>query len=287
MEVFDLMPEYRKFLRRFGPQGWWPIYRATSYQLQATSQDRIHPELVEGRTGGVSLQRCPCPKRLTESDRFQICVGAILTQNTAWRNVEIALERLLNVSPPPRNGGRGRGGVWAPEHIASLSHGHLAQFIRPAGYFNQKAKKLQILSRWLLKRYDGSLARFFRQSTAQCRAELLSLWGIGSETADSMLLYAGRHPVFVIDAYTRRWFAEVAEAKLRPLRTYDEYQRFFMDRLSRDAQIFNEFHALIVAWGKSQRETPISKSNVLSLRAAAKQSQRSAGGGLDPRNAPT
>lgn len=266
VEPVNLLKAYRALLRQFGPQGWWPVYRTTSRQPRRYDRD---PDMrssgpIEGRPGGA-LQRFTCPKRLTESDRFQICIGAILTQNTAWRNVEIALGQLLNVSPPPRNGGsgsdssrearrakweRGRGGPLTSEHIVSLPCRRLASLIRPAGYFNQKAQKLQIFSRWLLKRYDGSLARFFRQPTDVCRMELLSLWGIGQETADSMLLYAGRHSVFVVDAYTKRWLAKVAEAKLRPLWTYDEYQRFFMDRLPHDAQLFNEFHALIVAWGK-------------------------------------
>lgn len=264
MEAFGLMAEYQKLLRRFGPQGWWPVYRATSCKPQATSRNRIRPEIVEGRPGGA-LQRCPCPQRLTELDRFQICVGAILTQNTAWANVERAFANILSPPPVRRGSGRGRDAApWSPEWIASLHRDRLAHLIRPAGYFNQKARKLQIFSRWLLERYGGSLARFFRQPMNVCRTELLSLWGIGPETADSMLLYAGRHPVFIIDAYTKRWFTHtLSNTRCLTLRittlsnpggwTYDEYQRFFMDRLPHDAPLFNEFHALIVAWGKAQR----------------------------------
>lgn len=223
-----------------------------------------------------NLVRLSSPKRLTEADRFQICVGAILTQNTAWTNVERALASLAHAaasrqpqatseltkmfSPPPTGRGsvRGRGRApWLPAWIASLRRDRLAHLIRPAGYFNQKAKKLHIFSRWLLREHDGSLAQFFRLSTDDCRLQLLSLWGIGPETADSILLYAGRHPVFVIDAYTKRWLAtqEVSNTECLTLRTYAEYQRFFMDRLPHDAALFSEFHALIVAWGKTRDRT--------------------------------
>jgi endonuclease-3 related protein len=154
---------------------------------------------------------------------------------------------------------------WSPQWFASLPRPKLASLIRPAGYFNQKAKKLQIFSRWLLREYDGSLAKFFRLSTEDCRLKLLSLWGIGPETADSTLLYAGRHPVFVVDAYTKRWLAEVSKTRLWTLRTYDEYQQFFMDRLPHDARLFNEFHALIVSWGKARKAQAPKR---LSLRAS-------------------
>lgn len=259
METFDLMAEYRKFLRRFGPQGWWPVYRAASSQPQATSRTRIRPELVEGRFGAFAIQRCAYPQRLTEVDRFQICVGAILTQNTAWTNVERAFTDIFSPPPGGRGSARGREHThWAPKWFTSLSRSKLASLIRPTGYFNQKAKKLQIFSRWLLREYGGSLERFFRLPTHNCRLQLLSLWGIGPETADSMLLYAGRHPVFVVDAYTKRLLAHavgVSNTQCLTLRTYDEYQRFFMDRLPHDASLFNEFHALIVAWGKAQKGT--------------------------------
>lgn len=250
----NLLNAYRLLLRHYGHQHWWPIYRATSpsRQPQATSRNQIHPDPVEGRLGGVVLQRCPCPKRLTEADRFQICVGAILTQNTAWTNVERAFAAIMRAAPSRKPQAAS---PWSPRWIVSLPRAELARLIRPAGYFNQKARKLQIFSRWLLAQHDGSLAKFFRLSTDDCRLQLLALWGIGPETADSILLYAGRHPVFVIDAYTKRWLeTKMSKAELR---TYDEYQRFFMDRLPRDARLFSEFHALIVAWGKTNRRTSV------------------------------
>ncbi|MBI4434744.1 hypothetical protein HY635_02920 [Candidatus Uhrbacteria bacterium] len=261
----NLLHEYEKLLRQFGPQGWWPVYRLEG---RAVRREVTHNPISRLRPQTPDLMRCPCPKRLTESDRFQICVGAILTQNTAWTNVEKVFERFQQFSPPlagrgsdlsfrsSRRAKEERGRVlWTPRTIASLRHHHLAQLIRPAGYFNQKARKLRIFSRWLLDRYDGSLAQFFRQPTDVCRAELLSLWGIGPETADSMLLYAGRHPVFVIDAYTKRWLVAQKLSNTKCW-TYDECRRFFMDRLPHNTQLFNEFHALLVVWGKEHGPSP-------------------------------
>src|SRR6202165_1850401 len=130
--------------------------------------------------------------------RFEMIVGAYLTQNTAWTNVEKALSnlrkaRLLTISgirrtPPPK----------------------LEQLIRPAGYFRQKAQRLKTFVSFLDERYSGSLDRMFARPTAELRDELLALNGVGPETADSILLYAGNHPVFVVDAYTRRILARHA-----------------------------------------------------------------------------
>jgi endonuclease III related protein len=124
--------------------------------------------------------------------RFEVIVGAYLTQNTAWTNVEKALGNLrkARLSDGQRN----------PAHAA----GELEQLIRPSGYFRQKAQRLKTFVRFLDERYGGSLARMFARPTAELRDELLALNGVGPETADSILLYAGNHPVFVVDAYTRR-----------------------------------------------------------------------------------
>jgi endonuclease III related protein len=124
--------------------------------------------------------------------RFEVIVGAYLTQNTAWTNVERALAnlrtaRLLSVSG-----------------VRRASPRELERLIRPAGYFRQKAKRLKMFVAFLDQQHDGSLRKLFTQPTTRLREELLSLHGVGPETADSILLYAGSHPVFVVDAYTRR-----------------------------------------------------------------------------------
>jgi endonuclease-3 related protein len=127
--------------------------------------------------------------------RLEVIAGAILTQNTAWSNVERALRNLRRV------------GALSVDGIRATPLRKLEQLIRPAGYFRQKARRLKNFVRYLDAHYRGSLTRMFARPTEELRAELLALNGVGPETADSILLYAGGHPVFVVDAYTRRIFA--------------------------------------------------------------------------------
>jgi endonuclease III related protein len=126
------------------------------------------------------------------NSRFEVIVGAYLTQNTSWRNVEIAMRELRTARVLSLGG------------IRTISLSRLEQLIRSSGYFRQKARKLKTFVKFLDERYGGSLSKMFAQPTAELREELLSLNGVGPETADSILLYAGQHPVFVVDAYTRR-----------------------------------------------------------------------------------
>jgi endonuclease III related protein len=167
---------------------------------------------------------------------FEVILGAILTQNTAWRNVQLAVENLR------------REGLLTPRAVAQVSATRLAALIRPSGYFRQKSRKLKAFVRFLNERYDGSLRRMFAAPTAELRQQLLEVHGIGPETADSILLYAGGHPVFVVDAYTRRllWRHGLAGEHAG----YDELQALFSRHLPRDRQLFNEFHALLVEAGK-------------------------------------
>jgi endonuclease-3 related protein len=165
---------------------------------------------------------------------FEVIVGAILTQNTAWKNVERAVHnlrrrRLLNAGAMLR---------------AKTSD--LAQAIRPAGYFNVKTKRLKSFLEFLGKR---RLGQFLKTSLREAREELLSIKGVGPETADSILLYAAQKPIFVVDAYTRRTFSRLG---LVPSNAgYEEIQRFFMRNLPRSTRLFNEYHALIVAHAKA------------------------------------
>lgn len=125
---------------------------------------------------------------------FEVCVGAILTQNTAWSNVERAINRLKAAR------------VLSPDRLYTLPEGELAELIRPAGYYNVKARRLRAFLRVLMEPCQGRLDRLFAGETAAVRARLLAIHGIGPETADSLLLYAGGHLSFVIDAYTKRLF---------------------------------------------------------------------------------
>jgi endonuclease-3 related protein len=222
----DLFLIYKKMLGHFGPQDWWPIF--------------------DVKSGKCEYRGC---ENYSDRDRFEVCVGAILTQNTAWKNAERALANLSAA------------GCLSPRKVCLARN--LAKLIKPAGYYNQKAKKLKIFAKYWL---DKSLLRLAsgtpfkkgrKQNLPLCkrgmrgdflenRAELLFLWGIGPETADSMLLYAFNRPVFVIDAYTKR----LCKYYGIEFKTYDEYRKFFESRLPRSAKLYNEFHALIVAWGK-------------------------------------
>lgn len=175
---------------------------------------------------------------------FEVIVGAILTQSTNWQNVERAIENLKSHK------------ALTPRRLHALSEEQLAQLIRPAGYFRQKAKRLKALVEHLYAHHQGNLNKMLAQPTEQLRSELLSIWGIGPETADSILLYAAQKPIFVVDAYTRRIFSRLGlvSAKI----SYEELQRLFMTQLPRSVKLFNEYHALIVRHAKEAcRPKPI------------------------------
>lgn len=168
--------------------------------------------------------------------RFEVIVGAILTQSTSWTNVESAIRNLRAAR------------LLAPHAIDGAPFAKLARLVRPSGYFRQKAKKLKAFVHFLAYDCGGSLSRMFRTPTTVLRSQLLSIYGIGPETADSILLYAGKHPVFVIDAYTRRILERHGLAASK--HSYEDLRSLFESNLPCDPQLFNEFHALIVQTGK-------------------------------------
>ncbi|MBI2878239.1 MAG: endonuclease III domain-containing protein [Candidatus Rokubacteria bacterium] len=167
---------------------------------------------------------------------FEVVVGAILTQNTAWANVERAIANLRAA------------GALSPQALRDLPLPELARLVRPSGYFNIKARRLRAFIAHLWRRHDGDLRRMLRQPADRLRAELLAIPGIGPETADSILLYAAGRPVFVVDAYTRRI---LARHRLVPPRIdYEALRAFFEGHLPHDPALFNEYHALLVRVGK-------------------------------------
>lgn len=176
---------------------------------------------------------------------FEMTVGAILTQNTAWRNVEQAIAALKTA------------GALEPAALLALPREALEDIIRPAGFFRQKARRLQLFASHLIDRYGGELSRMLDGPLEEVRQTLLALEGIGPETADSILLYAGGHPSFVIDAYTRRLFTRLGV--LRGEKRYDQVRALFMDHLPHETDLFNEYHALIVEECKSfcRKRTPL------------------------------
>ena len=168
---------------------------------------------------------------------FEVIVGAILTQSTAWGNVERAIANLRSAR------------VLTPAAMFRVPTPRLAALVRPSGYFRQKAKKLKAFVRFLETEYRGSLERMFLTPTSELREKLLSVHGIGPETADSILLYAGNHPVFVVDAYTHRIFGRHGITNGKP--DYERVRAFIETSIPRQQELFNEYHALIVNTGKN------------------------------------
>lgn len=208
-----LLTIYEQLLHAYGPQGWWPLL----------DFDGINPTKT-GSVKGYHPGDYSFPK--TDGQKFEICLGAILTQNTAWPNAEKALLNLKAAN------------ALRPHAILALPEEKLKEAIRPAGYFNQKARKLQ------------EFAKFYSalKGNAPKRKDLLGIWGIGPETADSILLYAFSQPVFVVDAYTKRIFSGLGFFSEKA--GYDEVQKLFEDNLPKDYKLYQEFHALIVEHAK-------------------------------------
>jgi len=169
--------------------------------------------------------------------RLEICVGAILTQNTAWANVEKALSNLKKEKYLNQN------------RLKKIGIKKLAALIKPSGYFNIKAKRLKSFIDYFSNHHKGNFDSLFAGKSGDVRDSLLSIYGIGPETADSFMLYAGEIPVFVVDAYTRRIFSRLR--MIEESLIYDEVQSFFMNNLPCDKGLFNEYHALIVMLGKN------------------------------------
>ena len=168
---------------------------------------------------------------------FEVCLGAILTQNTAWSNVEKALAELE------------RRGLLSFEPLAALSAEQIAPLIRSAGYFNVKARRLKAFLDFLGREYGGRVEPMRAAEPAALRRQLLAVNGIGRETADSIALYAADKPLFVVDAYTRRIASRLGW--IRGDEDYDEIQGWFTARLPRDVELYNDYHAQIVLLGKS------------------------------------
>lgn len=198
---------YDALLEALGPQQWWP-----------------HAD---------------------EDGRFEICLGAILTQNTAWTAAARALSQLRAA------------GAWPAEAILALPQDVVADLVRPTGHFNVKARKIQEFCRVLVEEHGGSIDQLLSGDAEAVRTRLLGIWGVGPETADAMTLYAARLPTFVVDAYAYR-LAERME--LAPgARQYEPYRQAFLAAIGPDVARLNEWHALIVRHGQQicRRTNPL------------------------------
>ena len=168
---------------------------------------------------------------------LEMIVGAILTQSAAWTNVEKAIGNLKTGNTLSING------------LRKIPLDELARLIHPSGYYNVKARKIKAFVDWLDERCDGDLDKLFALDIPTLRQELLTVHGVGEETADSIILYAAHRPIFVIDAYTRRIITRLGLAPQKE--TYASFQALFMDNLPHDKALLNEYHALLVQHGKS------------------------------------
>lgn len=199
---------YTQLYKSFGKQGWWPL-------------------TIEGH---YSKHHAGPPK--TNNHKFEIIIGAILTQNTNWKNVEKALYNLS------------KNNLISIKKIKNIKQDKLAKLIKSAGYYNQKAERLKLIANFLSKNPNPT------------REQLLEVKGIGPETADSILLYAYNKPFFVIDSYTKRIFQRLGHKA----KDYEEWQKQFIDALPKDTKLFNEYHALLVELGKNHcKNKPICK----------------------------
>lgn len=210
-----MLPLYQRLLSTHGPQGWWPV------------KGKYYP-------GDYSIPR-------TDEEVLEIIIGAILTQNTAWKNVEKAMDNLHDKK------------LIDIDKILKMPEKKLAQLIKPAGYFNQKAKKLKIMMQFLKKE---KIAELKKQNREELRQKLLSLWGVGPETADSIILYAFKKPMVVVDVYTRRLLKKegcINDEKM----PYDAVQKIITNGLNinddnEKVKVYSEFHALMVEEGKER-----------------------------------
>ncbi len=168
---------------------------------------------------------------------FEVMVGAILTQNTSWRNVEKAIQKLKEKQ------------ALSPEGIRRFKKSQLASLIRSSGYYRIKADRLKSFVDFLFEEYGGNLRRMGKARLQELREKLLEVRGIGLETADSILLYGLRKPIFVVDAYTKRILSR--HGLISEKASYEEVQKLFMDYLPSDEKLFNEYHALFVYLGKT------------------------------------
>ena len=174
--------------------------------------------------------------------RLEVVLGAVLTQNTTWLNAARALKRLRQARRLSLN------------RLRSTDQSELESLIRPAGFFRQKARAIMKFLNYLEGSHQGSLARLFARPAEELRRDLLGLKGFGPETVDAILVYAGRHPYFVADAYTRRILAR--HELVPPDAGYSEVQAFLHQHLAADPALFNEYHALLVEVGKRYCKRP-------------------------------
>jgi endonuclease-3 related protein len=207
---------YEELFDKYGPQGWWPLLDV----------DGTNPTKT-GSIKGYHPKDYSYPRN--ERQRFEICIGAILTQNTSWANVEKALINLKENN------------LLEPKRLIGCNENMLRGLTKPSGYFNQKSERLKIFSEFYLA----------LEGKTPTPKELLAVKGIGPETCDSILLYGYKVPTFVVDAYTKRFL--IKRAVIDEEYGYYEIKELFESNMKKDLVIFQEFHALIVEEEKREK----------------------------------
>lgn len=210
MKVLEI---YKELCKGYGQQGWWPT----------TPENSINPKYHPGNE----------LRKLSDKEKIEIIFGAILTQNTSWKNVEKAIVNLNQKK------------MIDIDRVIEAEEKDLAELIKASGYYNQKAKKLKHMAKFLK---ENGLRKLEHMDIQELRQMLLSVNGVGKETADSIILYAFQKPIFVIDAYTRRIFSRLGLCDEDV--EYDELQKFIAEGLDEDVLVYNQFHALIVEHAK-------------------------------------
>ena len=193
---------YNKLLKSYGKRGWWPLYDSKFKKFVYNSKNPIN-----------------------EKQKLEICLGAILTQGTNWRNVEKALVNLI------------KNNLISINKLDKINENKLALLIKSSGYYKQKARKIK------------EFIKFLKSNKKINRENLLSIWGIGQETADSILLYAYNKPYFIIDNYTKRIFSKFGYCNENV--KYEELQKLITRKIPKDVNLYKEFHALLIEHGKS------------------------------------
>ncbi|MDO8554632.1 MAG: endonuclease III domain-containing protein [Candidatus Micrarchaeota archaeon] len=205
---------YSELHGKFGAQGWWPLYNPLTKQLEYHSGDFSYPK--------------------TEQQIFEIIVGTVLAQRVTWKQAEVALKRLAAAN------------LLDEARVTNISVNTLAEFIHGCGFYNQKAATLKAVT----EKWSTLKSRYKQMSVGELRDEFLSVKGIGRESADCILLYALSKPIFIIDEYARRFLKAEFDFEAKD---YDACRIFIEDNLERSVPLFQEYHALIVEWGKRNR----------------------------------
>lgn len=224
---------FNQLKNKYGPQNWWPI-------LVSGNQSNRH-RTQHGLTYGISHKSLVKYANEFRDPYFEIAIGAILTQNVSWKNVAKSISNLYDLKS------------LKPNKILKLDRNLLETALIPSRYYKQKTKSLTNFSKWLVKEFNGDILKLKKYPSSEIRLMLLDQWGVGKETADSIMLYSLNLPIFVVDIYTKK----ILKMNGLSYKNYDDYRMYFEDYYKdntssrKKVKLFQEFHALLVAEGQN------------------------------------